>query len=145
MKNLIESKNKKAMLPRDVLISIVIFGMCMSGVFLMIGSWAGTYDRPYTDNSTVYTKISDITTNTNAMQDSLKASGASPVGFLEYISTGAWSSLVLFLNSGGLIGSVVTQVGADYNIPSIYILSFMAIVSITIIFGVISAIFRKKS
>ena len=136
--------NNKAMLPRDVLISIIIFGMFMSGAFIILGGLYGSYGTPYTDNSSIYNKITSITNNTNQMQDSLKASGASPVGFLEYISSGAWSSLILFINSGSIIAGVITSIGNDYNIPPVFILSFIAIVSITIIFGVISAIFRKK-
>ena len=137
--------NKKAMLPRDVLISIIIFGMFVTAAFTILGNLYGSYGTPYTDNSSVYNKVTEITASTTQMQDSLKSSGASPVGFLEYISSGAWSSLILFINSGSIIGTVVTGIGNDYNIPPIFILSFMTIVSITIVFGVISAIFRKKS
>jgi len=137
--------NKKAMLPRDVLISIIIFGMFMSGAFLILGGIYTDYGTSYNDTSGNYDRITEITDNTNQMQDSLKSSGASPIGFLEYISAGAWSSLILFINSGSIIGSVITGIGIDYNIPPIYIMSFLAIVSITIIYGVISAIFRKKS
>ena len=117
----------------------------MTGFFIIIGSMYGTYGVPYSDNSTIYNKIGSITESTNQMQSSLKSSGASPIGFLEYISSGAWSSLILFINSGAVISEVITQIGNDYNIPPIFIMSFMAITSITIIFGIISAIFRKKS
>ena len=137
--------NKKALLPRDVLISLVIFGMFMTGFFVIIGSMYGSYGTPYNDTSSNYDQISQITASTNAMQTSLKSSGASPIGFLEYISSGAWSSLILFLNSGTIISSVITQIGNDYNIPPVFILSFMAIAMISIIFGIISSIFRKKS
>ena len=137
--------NKKAMLPRDVLISVIIFGMFMAGAFLILGNMSNSYGVPFSDNTSVYNKVGEITASTTAMQTSLKSSGASPIGFLEYISSGAWSSLILFMNSGAIIGSVVTGIGNDYNIPPIFILSFIAIVSITIIFGIISSIFRKKS
>ena len=137
--------NKKAMLPRDILISIIIFGMFVGGAFLIVSDMYGSYGIPYSDNSTLYNKIADVNKDTQIMQDSLSSSGASPVGFLEYISTGAWQSLKLVINSGGIISSVVTQFGNDYNIPPIFILAFISIVSITIIFGIISAIFRKKT
>lgn len=127
------------------MISIIIFGMFMTGMFIVIGGMYGDYGATSPGNSSVYNKIDAITQDTNSMQTSIKSSGASPIGFLEYISSGAWSSLVLFFNSGAIIAGVVTSIGNDYNIPSVYIMAFIAITSITIIFGVISAIFRKKT
>ena len=117
--------NKKSLLPRDVLISLVIFGMFMTGFFIIIGSMYGSYGTPYNDTSSNYNQISQITALTNATQASLKSSGASPIGFLEYISSGAWSSLILFINSGPIIASIVTGIGNDYNIPPVFILSFI--------------------
>jgi len=137
-------KNKKAMIPRDILISIIMFSVFVVGAFLIVGSMFGSYGVPYSDNSTIYNKISEVTATTNIMQDSLSSSGASPVGFLEYISTGAWQSLKLLINSGAIIKAVIESIGNEYNIPSVFILGFMAVVSITILFGIISAIFRKK-
>jgi hypothetical protein len=137
--------NKKAMLPRDILISIIIFGMFITGAFLILGTMYNSYGTPYTDTSSTYNKVGEITAQTTQMQENIKSSGASPIGFLEYISSGAWSSLVLLFNSGSIISSMATAIGNDYNIPPIYIMSFMGIVMISIVFGVISAIFRKKS
>jgi len=138
-------KNKKAWLPRDVLISIVMFSVFVVGAFLVVGSMFGSYGIPYTDNSTVYNKVSAITDDVNIMQDSLSSSGASPVGFLEYISTGAWQSLKMLINSGAIIKTIVETIGNEYNIPSIFVMGFLAITTIIILFGIISAVFRKKT
>jgi len=137
--------NKKGLLPRDILISIILFSMFVVGGFFILGSMAGSYGVPYSDNSSLYNKMNEVTQTTNIMQSSLSSSGASPIGFLEYISTGAWQSLKLIINSGGNIKTVVEQIGNDYNIPSFFIYGLLAIVSITIIFGIISSIFRKKT
>ena len=119
--------------------------MFVVGGFFILGSMAGSYGVPYSDNSSLYNKMNEVTQTTNIMQSSLSSSGASPIGFLEYISTGAWQSLKLIINSGGNIKTVVEQIGNDYNIPSFFIYGLLAIVSITIIFGIISSIFRKKT
>lgn len=143
MKNLFN--NKKGMLGRDILISIIIFSMFVAGSFLIVSDMYSSYGVPYADNSSLYNKMADVNKDTQIMQDSLSSSGASPVGFLEYISTGAWQSLKLLINSGGIISSVVTQFGNDYNIPPVFILAFISITSITIIFSIISAIMRRKT
>jgi len=137
--------DKRAVVPRDLLINLVMFSMFVVGAFIIYGGMASDYGVPYSDNSSVYNKIADVSGNVNIMQSSISSSGASPVGFLEYISTGAWQSLKLIINSGGLISAMATQVGNDYNIPPVFILGFITIMSIVIIFGIISAIFRKRT
>lgn len=143
MKNLF--KNKKGILPRDILINLVMFGMFIGGAFIIVGGMFGSYGTTYVDNSTLYNKIADVSDDVQIMTNSVSSSGASPVGFLEYISTGAWQSLKLIINSGSIIASVVEAIGTEYGIPSVFIFGFITIVSITIIMGIVSAIFRKKT
>jgi len=137
-------KDKRGLLPRDILINLVLFSVFVVGAFIVVGGMSSDYGVPYSDNSSLYNKIADVSDNVNIMQSSISSSGASPVGFLEYISTGAWQSLKLIINSGGIISSMATQIGNDYNIPSVFIFGFVTIMSIVIIFGICSAIFRKK-
>jgi len=133
------------MLPRDILISLVIFGMFMGGAFLILGSMYSSYGIPYNDTSATYNRISTITAQTDTMKSSIENSGTSVIGDILLFPKGVWESIKLTLNSGLIIKDVSEDIGNDYNIPSIYINAFLAIATITILFGIISAIMRKKT
>ena len=137
--------NKKGVLPRDILISIVLFGMFIGGLFLITGEMFSSYGIPTTYNSTVYNKIADISTQTDTMRTAIENSGTSVVGDILLFPKGVWESIKLVLSSGGIIGSVVNSISTDYGIPSIFTFGFITIVMITIIFGILSAIMRKKT
>jgi len=132
------------MLPRDILISLVIFGMFMSGAFLILGSMYSSYGIPYNDTSATYNRISTITAQTDTMKSSIENSGTSVIGDILLFPKGVWESIKLTLNSGLIIKDVSEDVGNDYNVPPIYINAFLAIATIMIIFGIVSAIVRKK-
>jgi hypothetical protein len=120
--------------------------MFTGGAFLIVGTMYGSYGIPYSVNSSAYNQISAISADTGVMQNSLTNSGApSSVGFLEYIVTGGWSSLLLLFHSGTFVSNIVYSISADYGVPSIFSFGLITIVSITILFAIISIIFRKKS
>jgi len=134
------------MTPRNLLITILLFSLVVVGLGSATLSMASQYGTTYDDSwSATYNKINNITTDMNTAETQLQASGASPVGFLEYISTGAWQSLKLIANSGSLVKVMAEDTGNRYNIPPLYINVLLAIVSVTIIFGIISAVFRRTT
>lgn len=129
--------------PRTLLIAIVLFSLFMVASVAVMADLTTKYgqnnDQTYVNN---YNQINSIATDMNTAQADLQASGATPVGFLEYISTGGIQTLKLMFNSGTLIKSITEDVGNRYNIPPIFISALMAIVVITVVWMIISAIFR---
>ena len=130
---------------KDILISIILFSVFIAGAFLSVGYSYGVYGTTYTDDTATYNKINAVTADVNSMQDKLSSSGASPVGFLEYISTGAWQSLKLVMNSGILIKGITESIGTQFGIPTIFISAFLSIAMIIIIFAILSAVFRRAA
>ena len=129
---------------RDILISLILFSVFIAGAFITVGQVYGIYGTSYSDNTATYNQINNVTADVNSMQDKLSSSGASPVGFLEYISTGAWQSLKLIMNSGILIKTVTEAVGNEFNIPTIFVSAFLSIVVIVIVFSILAAVFRRS-
>jgi len=137
--------DKRGLLPRDILICIVLFGMFIGGAFLIVGGMFGSYGIPYSDNSSVYNKVAEIYSSTDSMKNSISNSGVSTIGDVLLFPKGVWESIKLVINSGSIITGMVEAIGNDYNIPPIFIFGFITIVTITIIFGIISSIMRKKT
>lgn len=132
------------MLPRDIIISIVLFSMFIGAMFLITGDMFNSYGVPKTYNSTVYNKIADVSTQTDTMKSSIENSGTSVIGDILLFPKGVWESIKLTISSGSIIGSTAEEAANEYNIPTIFIGGFVVIVMVTIIFGIISAIVRKK-
>jgi len=136
--------NKRAVIPRDVIISMILFSMFIVATAGIIGSIYPSYGASNVTMSATYNQADKITTDLQTMQNQVEASGASPVGFLEYISTGAWVALKLTTNSIGYFTAIVTDVGAEFGVPTIFVYGFIAIFTVVVIFGILSAIFRSK-
>lgn len=136
--------NKKAMIPRDILISMILFSMFIVATAAVIGSIYPYYGSSAVNMSSSYNQVNSITSDLETMQSKIEASEASPVGFLEYISAGAWAALKLTTNSISLFKAIVEDIGAEFGIPTIFIYGFIGIFTIIIIFSIISAIFRNK-
>jgi len=132
-------------IPREWPISIVLFSMMIVGAFFMMSNVYGNYDVTPLDMPDSFDKIAEINEQASAMQTKLEASGASPIGFLEYISTGAWQSLKLITNTIPLTAGIVEETGQQFGVPRFFIFGFLTLVTISIVFGIISAVFRRKA
>jgi len=131
------------MLLKDILISIVLFSLFITAAYIVVGTLYGSYGTTYTDMSNTFSKLNDTVSDVNTMQAKMEGSSVSVVGFLEYISTGAWESIKLVFNSGSIIKSVADDTAGQFNIPIIFVDAFIAVLMITIIFGVLGAVFRR--
>ena len=138
-------KGKKGMLPRDILLSIVVFSAFMTGAFYIAGGMFHDYGIPYSDNSSLYNKLDSMSSQTTTMKTSLENSGTSVVGDILLFPRGVWESIKLTFSAGDIIKTIVEQIGNDYNIPSFLIYAFMTMLIITIVFGILSAVMRKKT
>ena len=118
--------------------------MFVGGLFLITGDMFTSYGIPQTYNSTTYNKIADISIQTDTMKTSLENSGTSVVGDILLFPKGVWESIKLTFSSGLIIKDTAESAANEYNIPTIFVGGFITIVMITIIFGIISAIVRKK-
>ena len=111
----------------------------------MMSNLYGNYGTTPLDMPSSFDKVADINEQASAMQEKLEASGASPVGFLEYISTGAWQSLKLITNTIPLTAGIVEETGQQFGVPRFFIFGSLTLITISIVFGIISAVFRRKS
>lgn len=128
---------------RSIVISIVLFSTFIVASSLMMSDLSTKYSTPYDGSwNGTYDKVNEISEDMNTAQASLSASGTSPVGFIDFISTGAYQTAKITLNSGSLIKTMSEDFANRYNIPPIFVNSFITICLITLIFGIASAIFR---
>lgn len=132
------------MIPRDILVSLILFSVFIVATAGLIGSVYPLYGASNVSMSNTYNTVTDVSNDLNTMQSKVEASGASPVGFLEYISTGAWQALKLTTNSIGIFKAIIEDIGNEFGVPPIFIVGFIAIFTIIVIFTIISAIFRNK-
>jgi len=128
---------------KDILISIVLFSVFIAGAFLVVGTTYGIYGTAYSNDTAAYNQINSVTNDINNMSNKLSSSGASPIGFLEYISTGAWESLKMIMNAGNIIKVMTESVATTFNVPTIFVSAFLTIAMIVIIFAILAAVFRR--
>lgn len=131
------------MKPSTILIAVVIFSTFVVASSLMMADLANKYSTPFDSSwNGTYNQVNSVATDMQSAQGAISASGASPTGFLDLISNGAYQTVKLTMNSGSLIKAMVEDAGNRYNIPPIFLASFIAIVTIVIVFGIASAVFR---
>jgi hypothetical protein len=131
----------KNILITTILISVVIVGLS-AVTFEMASGYGTTYDSSW--NNT-YNVINDVSTNLNDSNNKINAEGIQSTSFWEYFSNGAWSSIMSFKNTASLGKAMLTDVQTRYNIPTLYISAGVTIISITILFSLLSVIFRRTT
>ena len=131
------------MRPRDILIGIILFSMFIGGAFLILGEM-NAYGTQSVDMPKTFNQINNTMNDVNQMQSKMSGSGISVVGYLEYISGGAWESLKLMFNSAGYINAIISDLSDIVGVPTFFVGAIITIISITVIFGILSAIFRRS-
>jgi len=144
MKNIL---NKKGMTPRNW----IVIGILVSMMFVVVGSWITTWSPIYYANDIAqdlssYNYISDLGLKADAMQGSLSADDSvSALGFLDFVVKGAYNALLAVLTVPNLFVALIRDMASTYGIPKPLVDGFLILMTVALIFGIISAVFRRKT
>lgn len=141
-------ENKKAMLMRNW----IVIGVLISMIFISAGTWINTWDDIYYENGTTtsnvstYNYIGELGGITDDLEGELQSDNKPvTIGFLDFVITGGYNILVAIIQVPRIMLGVVYDAGANFGIPTIYITGFIILISVALIFGIVGAIFRRKT
>lgn len=138
--------NKKGLLPRNWIVLVVIIGMLLAASSFWINEWQDKYISIESANLTSYTSMSEISGTVNTMESKLQAeTKATGIGFLDFIVQGGYNVLLSIISVPIIIKNFVSDVGGQFGIPRIFIDGFIILITVGAIFGIIGAIFRRKT
>jgi len=145
MKSLME--NKKALLPRNWIVLVVMIGMLIVASSFWIGAWEDKYTPiESSQNLSSYNSLSEVASSTDAIEGKLQSeTKATGVGFLDFIVQGGYNVLLSVLSVPGILKTFVSDAGGEFGIPRVYVDGFIILISVGAVFGIIGAIFRRKT
>lgn len=140
-------KNKQGMLARNWIIIVVLIGMLFTASTYWIGAWNDKYSPIENSNfSNSYNSINEMSSTVNQMETKLQAdTKITGIGFLDFIVNGGYQVLINVLSIPSILTGFINDVGGQFGIPRVYIDGFIVIIIVSAIFGVIGAIFRRKT
>ena len=135
------------MLPRDVPVILVLFGLVISMSALFIGDIS--YYNPNSNLSagswnTTYNKINDIYGSAKNMQESVKPEQSG----IDFLITGTQTVINTVLNSFSIVSSILKSGLEDIGLPSSIAnpisWGLFSIFIVTIVFAIVSAVLKQK-
>lgn len=138
--------NKKGLTPRNWIVLVVIIGMLLAASSYWINAWQDKYTPIESANlSSSYNKIDEMTNTANEMQNKLKSdTQPQTIGWLDFIVNGGYQALVSVLSVPLILVGFLNDVGATFGIPSVFINGLIVLITVAAVFGILSAIFRRK-
>jgi len=142
-----EKMNKKAMLARNW----IVIAVMISFIFISAGTWINQWDGIYyendtTENFTSYNYLDRIAIETDSLESSLQSENkASNIGFLDFVINGGYNILITIMGIPTMLLGLVYYAGAEMGIPDSYVTGFIILMTSALVFGIVSAIFRRKS
>lgn len=130
----------------SLIIGIVIFSASAIGITAFYGDMLGNYNQT-TTNVSYLDKSAAISANITAMETAMLSDGVSSISILEIpymVARGAFNAIKILFQSMNIFASLVSDLSILLNLPSWFISMILLILSITIVFGLLSAILKKE-
>jgi len=136
------------MLVRDYLIILVMITMSVTAIVMFIGDANNNYGTNIdTSYNVTYNKIAQTETLTNQVQQSInEESKIGFLGLLDFLVSGAWKALKVMLGSISIFGDMIKDLGnaLGFSKNNPLVNGFSLIITIGLLFAILSAIFRRK-
>ena len=147
--------NKKAMLARDWIIILVIFGVITQLGFLFVADMAGTatgynvsgmVDEDFQSN---YDTLTNTSTDIYKMQNATSSGeGMSVISTYTEVFKATFSIISIIFGSLGMVSAMLAQFATDFGVPTavanIMFPAILLIIIATLVFVIISAISKGR-
>lgn len=138
------------MLLRSFLIGLIIFSMAIASSAIFIGDLNSAYGTNMnTSFNGTYNKINDISADANTMVNKVDGSTGIETAGAELFFTGTWSTIKLIFNSFDLVAGddgMIETTSKEFlpdNRFSWFAPALVAMISITIVFVILSSLMRR--
>lgn len=137
-------------LPRHYIIGIVMFSFMIVGGVSLLGmmradsSSFGDSDKLTQFNNT-FNKLDTVSTSVNAMQSTLTNASvdAGAFGTLNALILSGWQSFKLLFSSFGFMSGVFSGLTTMFGVPAWIPATILLLVTILLVFSIISAVLQK--
>ena len=126
---------------KDIMIGVVLFSVFVVAAYAMMGGLYGSYGTSFDNKSESFNYINNMTVLANGMQNQTQGSAMSDFGF----ALGAWTALNMMFQTPGVILALINEISADFGIPNYFAYAAIAIATITILFAILSSVFRRST
>ena len=140
-------KNKKGILPSHWVGLIVMIGMIVVASTYWIGAWDNKYSQlESSDSLESYNKISEAAILQDSMESTLQADKkANVLDYLDFVVNGAYQVLKITLSIPLTLIIFIKDAAGQFEIPQPYVDGVVILISAAALFGVIGAIFRRRT
>jgi len=123
---------------QNILLTIGIFSLVVLGVMNFTGDIASRYSVSYTDLSYM-NKTQQLNSKMIAIQETLNKTDVTAVQKVDAFFTGGYQVLMLIPESLNIFSTILFESGSILGLPFWVIPGVLAIITIVLIFGIISA------
>lgn len=150
MKN-IRLQQKKGFLPRDWLISLILFSAIVGLAALGFAAHAQDYDNSDIIDDNINSKYNHLANSTTLVSDALEAAsesgGLSLIGTFNVLFASAFSVISLIFASLAIPPTIIANFVSDFGVPTeiaqIAVPAMLSIITIIIVMAVISTTTRR--
>lgn len=129
---------------KSVIIGIVLVSMIVLGFSAFMGDIKKNYDLTIDDSgfTNTYNKLDQMNNQTSDMQNLIEGSNIESENAIYTMSKGAWSAMKMTFESFQIFGAMVNDFANTIGLPVWVVTGIMTIFIVTLVFIIISAIFR---
>lgn len=135
-------KAKKGLALSTFMIGLFIFMLMASGFSMIIGEFNTQYPVYDTNITEDYDKISDLTDTTENIRGQTESNSTSIFDAVGFFTRGAYSVAILGMGSISMMENFFTSIAEEIGIPMPFVLVASGILVLSLVFVVVSAIFR---
>lgn len=128
---------------RTLIILLLLFSLVVIGFSGFVGELATNYDANYTDLSYL-NKTSQVQERVSVIQEALDTSDVSAIERIQSFFSGGYSVLMLIPQSLDIFTTVVKETGQVLGLPPFVIPIVLTVITVIIVFGIISALLKYE-
>ena len=135
------------MLPRTYIYIMIMVSILSIAAFGLMNDGGKSLGVEPETNSSIYDMTDNIVDMTDNMQDKVRGGEASTIDFLDFIVNGAWEATILLLSVPTMFQVMIEETAIALGLGEYTWLISLVIYAIivSVIFAVISSIFRRKT
>lgn len=131
------------MLVRDYIIALFMFAMLFTGFAMFYSDTIKTYGiTGNTNYGKTYNQTDEIYEYSQEIYGKVNQTGGTEDTGQDALFLGAWSAFKLTFKSFGYIIPLINSIFTDLGIPKFILITFLGIITITLVFMIISAILK---
>lgn len=143
------------MLLRDFAIGVIFFSLVITASAFLMGGFENRYSTDIDQNlywepanesfNETFSSMSEMQATAEQMANQTQTQGLEGQGVAEALAGGTWNVIMLIWDSFGIIKDLVANIAEQLGMPSWFVIGLLAIITISIVFAIISLFTRREA